>query len=185
MSARVVGLGHIGIYVRDLDVMVAFYRDFMGMKLTKVSDQSAFLSSDPARSDHEIALMTGRRSEEDPHLVNQISLRVESLDALRDFHGRIKAAGYKIDTVVTHASAIGCYFFDPEGNRTEVFWVTGLPSWAGVGVPIDIDRPDEEVLADVHRVWDKVRHVKMGEKPDADTRAAIRELNSPATAAAR
>ena len=183
MSARVVGLGHVGIYVRDLDRMKAFYQDFMGMTLTKVSDQSAFFSTDPSRSDHEIALMTGRPSPEDPHLINQISMRVETLDDLRDFHRRVKTEGYQIDSIVTHASAIGCYFRDPEDNRTEVFWVTGLPSWAGVGVPIDIERPDAEVLADVHRVWDAVKQVKMGEKPDADTRAAIRELNAGAVAA--
>ena len=29
--ARVTGLGHVGIYVRDLERMVAFYRDVMGM----------------------------------------------------------------------------------------------------------------------------------------------------------
>ena len=165
MTARVVGLGHVGIYVQDLDKMKAFYRDFMGMTLTKVSDSSAFFSTDPDRSDHEIALMTGRPSAEDPHLINQISMRVESLDDLRDFHSRIKAKGYQIDQIVTHASAIGCYFRDPEDNRTEVFWVTGLPSWAGVGVPIDIERPDAEVMADVQRVWETVRTCRWARSP--------------------
>ena len=32
--ARVLGLGHVGLYVRDLDRMVAFYRDVMGMRVT-------------------------------------------------------------------------------------------------------------------------------------------------------
>jgi catechol 2,3-dioxygenase-like lactoylglutathione lyase family enzyme len=35
--ARVVQLGHVGIYVRDLERMVAFYRDFLGMQITKQS----------------------------------------------------------------------------------------------------------------------------------------------------
>ena len=185
MSAGVAGLGHIGIYVQDLDRMKAFYGDFMGMTLTKCSDEMAFFSADPGRSDHEIALMKGRPSPEDPHLINQISLRVRSLDDLRDFHRRIKANRYKIDRLVTHASAIGCYFRDPEGNPTEVFWVTGLPSWVGIGVPIDIERPDAEVVADVQRIWDQVRHVPMGHKPDAATQAVIRELNAGAAVGAR
>ena len=180
MSARIAGFGHLGIYVQDFERMKAFWRDFMGMTITKQSDSSVFFSSDPERSDHEIVLMKGRPSPEDPHLINQISMRVNTLEDLRDFYRRIKAEGYHIDQLVTHASAIGCYFRDPEGNRTEVFWVTGLPSWAGVGVPIDIERPDEEVLADVHRVWEKVRHVKVGEKPDEATQAAIRELTTAA-----
>jgi catechol 2,3-dioxygenase-like lactoylglutathione lyase family enzyme len=185
MSARIAGLGHIGIYVQDLDRMKEFYGGFMGMTLTKVSDAMAFFSSDPERSDHEIALMVGRSSSEDPHLIQQISLRVNTLDDLRDFYRRVKADGYPIDQLVTHASAIGCYFRDPEGNRTEVFWVTGLPSWVGIGVPIDIERPDDEVMSDVRRIWERVRHVPMGEKPDPETQSVIRDLSSGARAGAR
>jgi catechol 2,3-dioxygenase len=176
MTSRVTGLGHVGIFVQDLDVMKAFYGDFLGMTLTKCNEAMAFYSTNPDAVDHEIALMKGRPSAEDPHLIQQISLRVDSLDDLRDFRRRILAADYKIKELVTHASAIGCYFGDPEGNTTEVFWLTGLPSWATIGVPIDIDRPDEEVMADVRAVWEKVRHIQMGEKPDAETSAVIREL---------
>jgi hypothetical protein len=43
------------------------------------------------------------------------------------FGTRITLEGYEIDQVVTHLSAIECYFFDPEGDRTEVFWLTGHP----------------------------------------------------------
>lgn len=185
MASRTLNLGHIGIYCWDLEVMKEFYGSFMGMTLTKCNYSMAFFSSDPDRSDHEIALMKGRPAGDEQHIVQQISLRVSSLDDLRDFHNRIKEKGYKIDQLVTHASAIGCYFRDPENNPTEVFWVTGLPSWVGVSAPIDIDRPDDEVLADVHRVWDRVKHVPMGEKPDAETLAAIREVNSGITAGAR
>jgi len=162
--AKVVGLGHVGIYVQDLPKMVAFYRDFLGMQVTKQNWErgTVFLSSDPARSDHEIALMSGRPSAEDPHLINQISLRVATLDDLRDFRRRILAEGYAIKMLVSHASAIGCYFGDPEGNTTEVFWVTGRPSWAPVGEPIDIEQPDEVVLAQVDRLWETLRHVPVG-----------------------
>jgi catechol-2,3-dioxygenase len=171
---RVVGLGHIGIHVRDLDKMTTFYRDFLGMQITKQSPgRAVFLSSDPERVDHEIALMTGRPSSEDPHLIQQISLRVNTLDDLREFKRRILEAGYKIDQIVTHLSAIGCYFFDPEGNRTEVFWLTGRPSWVMVGVPIDIDRPDAEIMATIDGVWEQTRHVEMGTPPDAAAVAAM------------
>ena len=126
---RVLGLGHVGIYVRDLERMLAFYRDFLGMTVTKQTEGAVFLSADPEAVDHEIALMQGRPGEADPHLINQISLQGETLDDLREFHRRIKAGGYHIQRLVSHASAIGCYLADPEGNTTEVFWVTGRPSW--------------------------------------------------------
>jgi catechol-2,3-dioxygenase len=162
--ARVTGLGHVGIYVRDLERMTAFYRDVMGMRVTKQNWRAGvvFLSADPEAVDHEIALMLGRPDEKDPHLIQQISMRVATLDDLRSFHRRLVAEGYRIEGVVNHASAIGCYFFDPEGNRTEVFWVTGRPCWVPTVSPIDIEQPDEAVMAEVDRVWAELRHVPVG-----------------------
>src|SRR5215211_3590621 len=119
MAARVTGLGHVGFFVRDLERMVAFYRDFMGMTITKQDWNWGiiFFSSDPEAVDHEIALVRGEPSET-RRLIHQISLRVPTLEDLRDFHRRLRAEGYQIDETVCHGSALGCYFFDPEGNRT-------------------------------------------------------------------
>lgn len=167
--AAVVGLGHVGIFVRDLERMVAFYRDFLGMRVTKQNWEAGavFLSSDPERSDHEIALIRGRTGDPNPRLIHQISMRVPTLDDLRAFHRRLQAEGFTIDELVTHGSAIGCYFFDPEGNRTEVFWLTGRPCWVPASVPIDIDQPDDKVMAKVDEVWSRLRHVPVGGTPDA------------------
>ena len=177
MTPRVVGLGHVGIYVRDLPKMTEFYRDFLGLTVTKINPAMVFFSTDPMRVDHEIVLMKGRPSPEDPHLINQISLRVPTLGELREFKRRIIERGYKIVSMVTHVSAIGCYFSDPEGNTTELFWITGVPSWVPIGVQIDIDRPDAEVVADVHRLWEQIRHVQVGEMADAETDQVIQALS--------
>jgi catechol-2,3-dioxygenase len=161
--ARVLGLGHIGLYVRDLDRMAGFYRDFMGMRVTKQNPgRIVFLSADPEACDHEIALIQGRTEQDDPHLIDQISLRVETLDDLRDFHRRVQAEGLRLDRVVNHGSALGCYFFDPEGNRTEVFWVTGRPVWVPTSEPVDLSQPDEVILAHVDQIFERERDVPMG-----------------------
>ena len=177
--ARVMGLGHVGIYVRDLERMVAFYRDVLGMRVTKQNQRAGvvFLSADPEAVDHEIALMRGRPDDKDPRLIQQISMRVETLDDLRAFRRRLVAEGYRIEGVVNHASAIGCYFFDPEGNRTEVFWVTGRACWVPTVNPIDIEQPDEVVMAEVDRVWEKLRHVPVGGRmeEEASTLELIRQ----------
>ena len=120
------------------------------------------MSADPEAVDHEIALMTGRPGEADPHLINQISLRVATLDDVRAFYRRLRDEGYRIDRVVSHVSAIGCYFFDPEGNRTEVFWVTGHPCWVPTAEPIDLEQPDAVLWAAIERVVERERHVPMG-----------------------
>jgi catechol-2,3-dioxygenase len=168
---RVTGLGHIGIYVRDLERMVAFYRDLLGMQITKQNWRAGvvFLSADPDSVDHEIALMRGRPAGDETKLIQQISMRVTSLDDLRAFRRRLVAEGYRIEGVVNHASAIGCYFFDPEGNRTEVFWVTGRPCWVPTANPIDVEQSDQAVMAEVDRVWNELRHVPVGGRMAEET----------------
>jgi catechol-2,3-dioxygenase len=168
---RVTGLGHVGIYVRDLERMVAFYRDLLGMQVTKQNWRAGavFLSADPESVDHEIALMRGRPEADEPKLIQQISMRVSTLGDLRAFRRRLVAEGYRIERVVNHASAIGCYFFDPEGNRTEVFWVTGRPCWVPTANAIDIHQPDAAVLAEVDRVWEQLRHVPVGGRLSEET----------------
>ncbi len=182
MSAKVKGLGHIGFYVHDLDLMKDFYANFMGMTLTKVGPLGAFFSADPEACDHEIALINGRVSLEDPNWIQQISMRVDTLDDLRDFKRRIHEKGYTLDRIVTHASAIGCYFRDPENNTTEVFWLTGNTSWAQIGIPIDIDQSDEDVMAEVQRSWEAVQNVEMGKPASPETQEAIRALREAALA---
>jgi catechol 2,3-dioxygenase-like lactoylglutathione lyase family enzyme len=166
MMAAVMGLGHVGLYVRDLERMVAFYRDTLGMRITKQNWRAGivFLSADAERADHEIALFRGRPDGDEPQLINQISLRVATLDDLRVFHRRIIAAGLRIDAVVNHVSALGCYYFDPEGNRSEVFWVTGRACWVPIAHLIDIEQPDEAVSAEIDGLWERLRHVGIGER---------------------
>ena len=164
--SQAIGLGHVGIYVQDLERMVAFYRDTLGLQITKQNWRAGvvFLSSDPERVDHEIALFRGRPDDVDSRVINQISLRVGSLDDLRAFHRRLVAAGLRIDAVVNHVSALGCYYFDPEGNRSEVFWVTGRSCWVPIVHLIDIHQPDETVLAEIDQLGERLRHVGMGER---------------------
>lgn len=51
----------------------------------------------------------------------QISWRIDSLESLVDFHHRFRDNGVDVQQEVTHGNAFGIYFFDPEGNRNEVY----------------------------------------------------------------
>jgi catechol-2,3-dioxygenase len=95
------------------------------------------------------------------------------------FRRRLAGDGYTIEGIVNHASAIGCYFFDPEGNRTEVFWVTGRPCWVPTATPIDIEQPDEAVLAEVDRVWTTLRHVAVGGLMEEEARTLAVSSGDP------
>jgi catechol 2,3-dioxygenase len=165
---KVIGLGHVGVFCRDLDKMESFYRDFLGLTVTKKRPGSmVFLSSDPRRSDHEIALMAGRPEGDDFNPIQQISLGVDSLDSVREFHARLRAAGYQIEHVVSHCSAIGCYYFDPEGNHSEVFWRTHHDCWVPVAAPVDFDTmSNDDLMALVERQYAEFGHVNVGEVYD-------------------
>jgi len=148
--------------------METFYRDFLGMQITKRRPGNmVFLSSDPARSDHEIALMKGRPDEDHFNPIQQISMRVATLDDVREFHNRLRRGGYQIDYVTSHCSAIGCYYFDPEGNHCEVFWRSHRDCWVPTGSPVDLDTmTNDDILALIERQYAELGHVPVGKTLD-------------------
>lgn len=116
-------LGHTGLWVYDLPTMRDFYERVLGLTVT---DEDAdlgivFLSSRPADEHHEFVLQTGRTAAIGTKQQHQISWRVESLEDLRAFHRLFEAEGVPVQQEVTHGNAFGIYFFDPEGNRNEVY----------------------------------------------------------------
>jgi hypothetical protein len=142
------------------------YRATLGMRITKQNWRAriVFLSADPEGADHEIALFRGRPEGIDSPLINQISLRVATLEELRIFHRKLVAEGYRINAVVNRVSALGCSYFDPEDDRLEVFWATGRAWWVPIAHLIDFEQPDEAVLAEVDQLWERLHHVRMGER---------------------
>lgn len=143
---RVTGLGHVGIYVDDLDAMAEFYSSFLGMTVSDRSDEEGivFLSARPTEEHHELVLFkdAARRTE-----MQQVSFTVGSLDDLRTFYAQIKERAYPVDRVVSHGNAIGCYFRDPEGNQIEVYWPTGRVWPQPYLKDIDLELEEAELLA--------------------------------------
>ena len=105
-----------------------------------------FLSSDPEREHHEFVLMKGRVSADGDQVIQQISFIVPGLDDLKEYHRRIQAEGVTIDRIVSHGNAFGMYFFDPEGNRIELYCKTGFPVPQPHGEPIDLAASNEELI---------------------------------------
>jgi catechol-2,3-dioxygenase len=149
-------LGHTGVLVRDLDRCRNFYADVVGLTVT---DEDArlglvFLSSRPSVEHHELVLQRGR-ADDQPGIVQQISWRVADVEAVQRFHKRFIEHGVIIDRIVTHGNAIGVYFFDPEGNRNEVYALTDLDVRQPFARTIDLDQPAEDVLSSSRRLVDE------------------------------
>jgi catechol 2,3-dioxygenase-like lactoylglutathione lyase family enzyme len=147
---KVSGLGHVGIYVNDLMKQRDFYTRVMGLKIADEDLQNrgmVFLSAHPEEEHHEFVIMKGRSAPADARLIQQLSFKVDSLAELKAFHRTFKKEGVKIQRIVSHGNAFGMYALDPEGNTIEVYYKTGFPVPQPHGEPIDLDKPDEELLA--------------------------------------
>ncbi|MFF0815012.1 VOC family protein [Rhodococcus sp. NPDC003318] len=119
----ITGLGHTGFWVDDLETMRDFYTRVMGLTVTDEDDDLGivFFSSRPEEEHHEFVLQRGRTAPRGAKLTHQVSWRVDSLESIIEFHKRFRDEGIEVQQEVTHGNAIGIYFFDPEGNRNEVY----------------------------------------------------------------
>jgi catechol 2,3-dioxygenase-like lactoylglutathione lyase family enzyme len=145
----ITGLGHVGLYCNDLGKMRDFYSRVLGLTISDEDRQRGicFLSADPDAEHHELALAQAREPGQKTHNVQQVSFKVKSLDDVRTFYHRVQDAGMRIDRTVTHGIACSVYFYDPEDNRIELYYTTPYNVRQPLGEPIDLDRPDEELLA--------------------------------------
>ncbi len=122
-------LSHFGVFCRDLDTMVEFYRSTFDLVLTDRGGEGghtmpftlAFLSADPAQH-HQLVLASGRGGADSPSTVMQISFKVQSLDALRNSWQRAETAGGATKLRgLNHGNALSIYFLDLEENTVEVY----------------------------------------------------------------
>lgn len=142
---------HVGFYVRDIARMARFYRDTLGFFETDRGQLGpvslVFFSRDPGEH-HQIVLASGRPAELAFNPINQISLRVPDLATLRVLRDRALAEPDVTELITaTHGNAVSIYFRDPEGNRLEVFMDTPWYCEQPLREPIDLDQPDEAVMA--------------------------------------
>ncbi|HEY2669454.1 MAG TPA: VOC family protein [Rugosimonospora sp.] len=152
----IVELGHTGLYVNDLQRMREFYTEVLGLTVTDEDETlgMVFLSSRPSVEHHELVLQRGRTAAPDARLTHQISWRLDSLDDLVRFHERFREAGVRVQQEVTHGNAYGIYFFDPEGNRNEVYVRIDRDVRQPFRKALDLDQPVERIHAQAEALLD-------------------------------
>jgi catechol 2,3-dioxygenase len=140
---------HVGLFVTDMARMVDFYSRVLGFAVTdqgRLGDAAlTFLSRNPAEH-HQIVLVEGRPPGLPDRIVNQVSFRVATLGELLAFHRRIRQESPRDLVSISHGNAWSIYFRDPEGSRIEVFADTPWHVSQPVREPLDLDRPEAEIL---------------------------------------
>ena len=155
MSARPgLKFSHFGFFVTDVDRQADFYSRVLEFTITdrgflqgpQGPMQLIFMSRDPDEH-HQIVLISGRPAEISFNVINQISLKADSLATLQQFHERLKSADVTELVPVTHGNALSVYFRDPEGNRVELYvdtpWYVSQPC----RVPAPIELPADELMS--------------------------------------
>jgi catechol-2,3-dioxygenase len=142
-------IGHVGLHATNPAASAEFYRDLIGMEIVGGSTPdhplgaSAFLTSRPDETTHEIALFA---NSEFAH----VAFKVSSLAEFRSFHARVVERNIPIKFAFNHHESFAFYFEDPDGNLIEVYWPTGDLSWRQPYVePLDLSEPDEVLLRDI------------------------------------
>jgi catechol 2,3-dioxygenase len=146
---------HCGFQVADMDAMVEFYDTILGYAVTgrgtmpaigqEPEREYAYLSRDPGEH-HQVILVSGRDIDA-PTSVNQLSLRILSLDELRRMERDLEAhpAVGKLRKTC-HGNSFSIYFPDPEGNVVELavesVWYVPAPH----GAPLDLSWSDQELI---------------------------------------
>ena len=121
-------LGHLVLYVRDLDSSVGFYRDVLGFRpVTPTIEGMRAAAFSSGRTHHELLLIeVGPDASPVPrgrHLgLYHFGLKVgDSDDELREARDRIQVAGVRVVGASDHTVTHSLYVLDPDGNELELY----------------------------------------------------------------
>jgi catechol 2,3-dioxygenase len=124
--ARIRRLQHAVLNVRDVEASMRFYTENLGMEVVSYNPERkmAFLSF--GTEHHDIALFqfsTDAAMLEPNHLgLNHLALEIEGGEAqLKELYELFKTHNVRIDRTTDHVMSRSVYFFDPDGNRLEIF----------------------------------------------------------------
>jgi catechol 2,3-dioxygenase len=126
-------LGHVNIYVRNVERSHQWYTDVLGLHTYDyMPGRAAFLSADLNQS-HEVALIQvgddAPGQQQGQVGLNHMAWMMHSLDDLREMYARLKEKNIPIDHVSDHGISVGIYFHDPDGNGIEVSYELPRSEW--------------------------------------------------------
>jgi catechol 2,3-dioxygenase len=135
-------LGHIVLYVRDLERSAHFYRDVLGWRQIVPSDgqtlpfPAVMFSAPGGRTHHELLLIEVGASAASPPAgrrtgLYHFGLKIgDSDDELRDALTQLQASGVNIVGATDHTVTHSLYIEDRDGNEIELYVDVPGVDWA-------------------------------------------------------
>lgn len=148
---------HFGIFAFDLDRMVDFYTTVFRLTITdegvgkNFGHRLVFMSATEDQH-HQLVLSAGRSEQSPVSTVMQLSFLVPDLAELRLNRDLAVAKGATELRPMNHGNAWSLYYFDPEGNRVEVYLDTPFYVSQPYGTPLDLDKSEAELLTETQRM---------------------------------
>ena len=151
---KVTSLGHVGLYVRDIERSVAFYRDILGLKVSDRSPKGAVFmtAQDRLAEHHEILLAPGRNDDGKANVLQQISFHCANVANVKEFYRIFVENNVPINRCVSHGNTVSIYAQDPDGNSVEVYWSNGVDVPQPFGKPMDLSKSEAEIMQQLEKI---------------------------------
>jgi catechol 2,3-dioxygenase len=128
-------LGHLVLYVRDIERSAAFYRDILGWRQLDMPGNYPVAAFSSGRTHHELLLIeVGQDAQPIPQGrrvgLYHFGLKVGDTDEeLREALARIEAAGVRVVGASDHTVTHSLYILDPDGNEIELYIDVATVDW--------------------------------------------------------
>ena len=121
--AKIKKVGHVVLAVRDPARSVKFYTEVLRMELVKVLDEMPMAFFSFGERDHDIAVIKVPADQPvGSSGLAHTALEIEGgQEQLRELYDRLKRSGARVEFTADHVLTKSVYFFDPDGNRLEIF----------------------------------------------------------------
>ena len=117
-------LGHVVLKVRDAQQAKDFYTRVLGLQVAYEDRQRGMVFLSFGTEHHELALFqlaTGEPPQAAQPGVHHIAWQLGSFAELQAAHRELVELGIPVEAAVEHNVTRSVYFFDPDGNRVELY----------------------------------------------------------------
>jgi catechol 2,3-dioxygenase len=126
MAFTIKRVGHLVLRVKDVERSRRFFEEILGFPVVATNQRGmVFFSTDAKDNHHMLALMPGKEGAAMPTPdqvgMQHVSFELGSFAELQDAYRLFREKGVTIDHTVYHGITKSVYFYDPDGNRFEVY----------------------------------------------------------------